>query len=144
MKSFAVWNPSPEEALMLIIMARHSGRFGNGWTHQDALKDIYSGQFPAVYQAYAELESYLKFNTKDHYVIQGRELNGMKLVDVQQAVKLLAAEITKSITKKPRIRRKKGEHKFLTTGSISRCITCGADEDAAFVGGEECIYGIGR
>jgi len=39
-------------------------------------------------------------------------------------------------------RRKKGEHLFSNpTGGIPRCVTCGCDEDDAFVGGEECSYG---
>ena len=38
--------------------------------------------------------------------------------------------------------RKTGEHHFSNpTSGIPRCITCGCDEDDAFVGGEECSFG---
>lgn len=48
----------------------------------------------------------------------------------------------KSVNDKPkRIRRKRGEHRFADCGGLPRCITCGCDEDDAFVGGEECSYG---
>jgi hypothetical protein len=38
------------------------------------------------------------------------------------------------------IRRKSGEHKFADCGGSPKCVTCGADEDDAFVGGEPCSY----
>ena len=43
---------------------------------------------------------------------------------------------------KPKLpRRKTGEHLFSNpTGGIPRCVTCGCDEDDAFVGGEECSF----
>lgn len=49
-----------------------------------------------------------------------------------------------NIKKKPSVkreRRQKGEHRFADCGGYPRCVTCGADEDSAFVGGEECSYG---
>ena len=37
--------------------------------------------------------------------------------------------------------RKPGEHHFSNpTDGIPRCITCGCDEDDAFVGGQECSF----
>ena len=38
-------------------------------------------------------------------------------------------------------RRKKGEHRFADCGGYPRCVTCGADEDDAFVAGLACSYG---
>jgi hypothetical protein len=37
-------------------------------------------------------------------------------------------------------KRKSGEHEFAACGGHPRCVTCGADEDDAFVGGEPCSY----
>ena len=45
----------------------------------------------------------------------------------------------KPITK--RVRRKAGEHRFADCGGAPRCVTCGCDEDDAFVGGQECSFG---
>jgi hypothetical protein len=43
--------------------------------------------------------------------------------------------------KKIQRRRENGEHRFSSpTNGIPRCITCGCDEDDAFVGGEECTF----
>lgn len=36
--------------------------------------------------------------------------------------------------------RKTGEHRFVDCGGAPRCVTCGADEDDAYVGGEPCSY----
>jgi len=44
-------------------------------------------------------------------------------------------------SRKRMIHRKKGEHRMADCGGLPRCVTCGADEDDAFVGGEECTYG---
>jgi hypothetical protein len=45
-------------------------------------------------------------------------------------------------TKTKSIRRKRGEHHFLyAEGVVPKCVTCGCDEDDAFVGGQECSYG---
>ena len=38
-------------------------------------------------------------------------------------------------------KRKRGEHLFVPCGGYPRCVTCGCDEDDAFVGGQECTYG---
>lgn len=43
--------------------------------------------------------------------------------------------------KPKRIRRKRGEHRFADCGGLPKCVTCGCDEDDAFVGGQECTYG---
>ena len=43
----------------------------------------------------------------------------------------------KTITKP---RRKRGEHRF-SAADFPRCVTCGCDEDDAFVGGQECTFG---
>jgi len=47
------------------------------------------------------------------------------------------------VTKPKRERRKRGQHHFRYYNNIelARCITCGCDEDDAFVGGQECSYG---
>ena len=37
-------------------------------------------------------------------------------------------------------RRKTGEHSFADCGGNPRCVTCGCDEDDAFVGGEKCTF----
>jgi hypothetical protein len=43
--------------------------------------------------------------------------------------------------KSKRVNRKRGEHRFSQpTNGIPRCVTCGCDEDDAFVGGQECSY----
>lgn len=36
--------------------------------------------------------------------------------------------------------RKTGEHLFADCGGLPRCVTCGADEDDAYVGGEPCTF----
>ena len=36
--------------------------------------------------------------------------------------------------------RKAGEHSFADCGGAPRCVTCGADEDDAFVGGAVCTF----
>lgn len=44
-----------------------------------------------------------------------------------------------------RIRRQTGEHHFSNpTNGIPRCVTCGCDEDDAFVGGELCDYEVAK
>ena len=45
----------------------------------------------------------------------------------------------KPTVKRPR--RKAGQHSFADCGGNPRCVTCGCDEDDAFVGGEECTFG---
>lgn len=35
--------------------------------------------------------------------------------------------------------RKTGEHE-MSQAPVPRCVSCGADEDDAFVGGEKCSY----
>lgn len=37
-------------------------------------------------------------------------------------------------------RRKRGEHRFADCGGVPCCVTCGCDEDDAFIGGQECSY----
>lgn len=51
----------------------------------------------------------------------------------------MKAKQRKTETRK-RNRRKSGEHRFADCGGCPRCVTCGADEDDAFVGGTECTY----
>lgn len=36
--------------------------------------------------------------------------------------------------------RKTGDHKFVPCGGVPKCADCGADEDDAYVGGEQCTY----
>lgn len=36
--------------------------------------------------------------------------------------------------------RQTGQHLFAHCGGIPKCVTCGCDEDDAFVGGEECTF----
>ena len=43
--------------------------------------------------------------------------------------------------KPKRERRKAGQHRFADCGGNPRCVTCGCDEDDAFVGAEECTFG---
>lgn len=43
--------------------------------------------------------------------------------------------------KAKRNQRKAGEHRFADCGGNPRCVTCGCDEDDAFVGGQECSFG---
>lgn len=38
-------------------------------------------------------------------------------------------------------RRKAGQHRFADCGGHPRCVTCGRDEDDAFIGGETCSFG---
>ncbi len=45
------------------------------------------------------------------------------------------------VVKPKRQRRKAGQHRFAYCGGYPRCVTCGRDEDDAFVGGEECTFG---
>jgi len=56
-----------------------------------------------------------------------------------------SCEVKKVATKtKPTVkreRRKAGEHRFADCGGYPRCVTCGRDEDDAFVGAEECTFG---
>ena len=58
-------------------------------------------------------------------------------------IKSFLAVVNKPTEKKKsvRYRRKKGEHLFADCGGCPRCVTCGADEDDAFIGGQECDYG---
>ena len=54
----------------------------------------------------------------------------------------LNAETEKLKASQKRERRKRGEHRFLCAdGVFPRCVTCGCDEDDAFVGGQECSFG---
>jgi hypothetical protein len=50
----------------------------------------------------------------------------------EKLVNLSYGEVTK---------RKRGEHLFADCGGVPRCVTCGCDEDDAFVGAAECTYG---
>ena len=43
-------------------------------------------------------------------------------------------------TPPPVVSRKTGEHRFADCGGAPRCVTCGADEDDAFVGGAVCTF----
>jgi hypothetical protein len=36
--------------------------------------------------------------------------------------------------------RKSGEHVFAPCGGVPRCVTCGCDEDDAFIGGQRCTF----
>ena len=59
---------------------------------------------------------------------------------IKNNMKKQPAPVKKASNK--RERRKRGEHHFSNpTNGIPRCVTCGCDEDDAFVGGEECSYG---
>jgi len=51
-------------------------------------------------------------------------------------------KIKKSVVKKTvkRVHRKNGEHNMIDCGGIRKCKTCGANEDEAFTGGEDCSY----
>jgi hypothetical protein len=57
----------------------------------------------------------------------------------------LAKEVIDILNKDKKIseripKRETGEHLFVSCGGFPKCATCGADEDTAFVGGEECTY----
>lgn len=39
-------------------------------------------------------------------------------------------------------RRQDGQHEFADCGGHPCCVTCGSDEDDAFVGGQECTFGV--
>jgi len=36
--------------------------------------------------------------------------------------------------------RKSGQHLFADCGGVPRCVTCGCDEDDAYVANEKCTY----
>lgn len=46
-----------------------------------------------------------------------------------------------SFTVAERVDRQPGQHLFADCGGVPRCVTCGCDEDDAYVGGQDCTYG---
>ena len=63
---------------------------------------------------------------------------GMKFLDLTGVYRLFAVMLTAAM--KEAQGRRDGEHLFADCGGYPRCVTCGCDEDAAFVEGEECSY----
>jgi len=59
-----------------------------------------------------------------------------------QNIRAFNRDIKNATAKPKRVRRKTGEHCMADCGGLPRCVTCGCDEDEAFVGGQACSYGV--
>lgn len=75
-------------------------------------------------------------------VVSNAVNNGLLTGNTAATVEQYSSSVKEIRKRKKSIRRKSGEHLFSNpTDGIPRCITCGCDEDDAFVGGQECSYG---
>jgi hypothetical protein len=81
----------------------------------------------------------MKTNTLELTLTVKLDPNGADTADLQRNLKRIVKTALDSGTVSRR--RQPGEHYFADCGGIPRCVTCGCDEDDAFVGGEECSYG---
>ena len=58
------------------------------------------------------------------------------ILEAREGEKLLSFDYTEHTEREP------GQHRFADCGGSPRCVTCGCDEDDAFVGGEDCTFGF--
>jgi hypothetical protein len=82
-----------------------------------------------------------ELTSKMNQVVRNAVNNGTLTGDSPATVEKHFYTVKEIKPKAKRIRRKAGQHSFADCGGYPRCVTCGKDEDDAFVGGEECSFG---